>query len=668
MHRKLTSVLLTLALMVAMFSGLSLTASAENQYPTWPEMTGALSARYINKDGTQVTRLEVGETFSLELWMNGIAPYAMTVPINWDPSVVQMVNKRTGTVVSNGLKKESNLGDGFEIGEACYDTSWGWDYLPKYWNGRLVFSTPQSGSDGYPYVDNDKGFCRMFFYVDAPTPPAEPQLILRLTFKVLKQGKPNFHFATSADTYYDLASPKGLTMAFTETGVVPSKMVLPEVYVISNWQEETPVPPDPGIGNPDDPNGKPNTDDPVTPPDPKPPVGDKAQLVTASHLNSFPYSAPISAQAVIEQVATEIQQTDNYVIPGSSLAAAINSLVSSSASSILVKMPDQIISKNDYTISFSCANFDDLVNRKNAIIYFETPYGYVGVDAGAVLSQVGDKAQLTLATSPVSGGVKVNVLVNGKSLAGFNSPAMVIILPYRGTGTPKVTSSTVFGSYTKGAQPLSVSHYYASQNVISFMTPSAGTFTVGDQVAQNFSDVKTSYWGYNAISTLSRIGIVNGQTATTYKPEGRVTRAELAKLITCTLSTYRTNLSTKFTDVKTSDWFFPFIASANSVGIVNGQSETKFAPNENVTRQDMAVMAYRGLQKMGVQLKYVRSAPNFKDAGSIASYAKEAVTALYRAGIINGMGDDTFQPKGTATRAQAAQVIYGLYQQVQGLV
>ena len=83
-----------------------------------------------------------------------------------------------------------------------------------------------------------------------------------------------------------------------------------------------------------------------------------------------------------------------------------------------------------------------------------------------------------------------------------------------------------------------------------------------------------------------------------------------------------------------------------------------------MSRQDMAVVIYRTAEKLG--LKISGEAESFADSSDISDYAKDAVKALTAKGIINGMGDGTFAPKATVTRAQAAKVIYGLIELVGG--
>ena len=99
------------------------------------------------------------------------------------------------------------------------------------------------------------------------------------------------------------------------------------------------------------------------------------------------------------------------------------------------------------------------------------------------------------------------------------------------------------------------------------------------------------------------------------------------------------------------------------MGIVGGIGDGLFGTGRNITRQDMAVMIYKALTAKGVGLE--AGALAFSDSAAVSDYAKDAVAALANAEIINGQGDNTFNPNGEATRAEAASIIYGMYKRIQ---
>ena len=173
-----------------------------------------------------------------------------------------------------------------------------------------------------------------------------------------------------------------------------------------------------------------------------------------------------------------------------------------------------------------------------------------------------------------------------------------------------------------------------------------------------FTDVPESRWSYPYIQQLYDAGVVSGTSATTFEPTAVVTRAQfvtmLAGLQGADVSAYT---SGRFTDVPANAWYAPYVNWAADNGVVYGVSDTEFAPNDEITRQDMAVMLCRYAEQFGIQLGTGTPAVTFTDEADIAGYALPSVQALQRAGVISGMPDGSFRPRDTATREQACVVL-----------
>ena len=122
---------------------------------------------------------------------------------------------------------------------------------------------------------------------------------------------------------------------------------------------------------------------------------------------------------------------------------------------------------------------------------------------------------------------------------------------------------------------------------------------------------------------------------------------------------YNENAKSNFSDVKSGAWYESYIASAYKNGLVSGVTENTFGVGKFITRQDMAVICYRVLEKKGIPSNE-RDFNGFQDEDTISDYAKEAVKELYILGMINGTGDGCFSPLLLATRAQSAVMIYNL--------
>lgn len=185
-----------------------------------------------------------------------------------------------------------------------------------------------------------------------------------------------------------------------------------------------------------------------------------------------------------------------------------------------------------------------------------------------------------------------------------------------------------------------------------------------------FRDTK-NHWAKDQIALLAGEDILNGTGDGYFSPETKVTRSQFVQMLSkfsgedC--SAYTTD---EFADVGSGDWYAPAVAWAVEHGITTGSGNGLFSPNAPITRQDMAVMLQRYVEKVAKEeLPQENAILEFTDASSIAVYAKDAVAAMQTAGIINGISDGgsyRFAPEAQATRAQAASMIAGLYHVLYG--
>ena len=159
-------------------------------------------------------------------------------------------------------------------------------------------------------------------------------------------------------------------------------------------------------------------------------------------------------------------------------------------------------------------------------------------------------------------------------------------------------------------------------------------------------------WAEDAILALSEKGIVSGKADGVFAPNDPLTREQFVTMIVKAFD-LKTDGTIEFADVKPADWFYDYVNAAFNNNIVRGYGDS-FGVGEKITRQDMAVMVYNAISD---KKEFAENGEKFADDADIADYAREAVYYLKNAGIINGVGDGRFDPKGINTRAQAAVVI-----------
>ena len=172
--------------------------------------------------------------------------------------------------------------------------------------------------------------------------------------------------------------------------------------------------------------------------------------------------------------------------------------------------------------------------------------------------------------------------------------------------------------------------------------------------AYSFSDVNAGDWYHEAVDYTLKNGLMNGVGGGRFDPDGSLTRAMLVTILYRSENTPDVSgESNPFADVPDGQWYTDAVIWAAKEGIVNGTSKTTFAPNDSITREQIATILYRydGAVKVSGDLD------QFSDASDVSTYALDAMVWAVKEGIIGGM-NGKLSPKDNATRAQIATILY----------
>ncbi|WNS40796.1 glycoside hydrolase family 66 protein [Paenibacillus sp. MMS20-IR301] len=178
---------------------------------------------------------------------------------------------------------------------------------------------------------------------------------------------------------------------------------------------------------------------------------------------------------------------------------------------------------------------------------------------------------------------------------------------------------------------------------------------------KTYADVPGDHWAYKAIHILTAKHVINGMTENTFNPSAKVTRAQFTALLAKALQ-LKGDDPAPFTDVAAGSWYAGDVAAAYQAGIITGRSGTRFAPNEAITRQEMAVILAKALDKAG-GIGLAGGTASFRDSGEISAWAQAAVQLVQSAGLMKGYTNGAFKPGAYATRAEAALTIEHLIRQ-----
>lgn len=181
---------------------------------------------------------------------------------------------------------------------------------------------------------------------------------------------------------------------------------------------------------------------------------------------------------------------------------------------------------------------------------------------------------------------------------------------------------------------------------------------VEPQPEQAFSDMdNVSDWAADFIIRAKGYGILNGNESNQCLPQDNLTRAEFVVLLLKTMGLEKADSFTSvFTDVADGSWYTPYVLRAFENGLIHGVGDGLFAPDQPITREDMAVIISNAYQLTGD----VQSL-DLKDTNTVSLYAKDAVAAVYQNGIMLG-SDGWFSPQEFTTREMAVVVMVKLYE------
>ena len=172
-----------------------------------------------------------------------------------------------------------------------------------------------------------------------------------------------------------------------------------------------------------------------------------------------------------------------------------------------------------------------------------------------------------------------------------------------------------------------------------------------------FSDVKKTRWSYGAINNAVAKGYMNGVGDGKFDPAGSMTRGMVVTVLYRREGSPKVTFRNDFTDVKAGKYYSDAVIWAKDEGIVNGITETTFDPNGKITREQLATMLSRFSERCPVSVPERADLSGYPDNDKIHSYARDAMAWANEANLIKGMNDGTLSPRGYATREQFATIL-----------
>ena len=176
-----------------------------------------------------------------------------------------------------------------------------------------------------------------------------------------------------------------------------------------------------------------------------------------------------------------------------------------------------------------------------------------------------------------------------------------------------------------------------------------------------FGDVQKNDWYYESVKYVYENNLMQG-TDIGFEQDSKMTRAMLVTTLYRMQNSEKVNAIHNFSDVPEGFWYTDAVTWAVANNIVNGVSETEFMPEQEVTREQMALMIWRYAKLLGIDVSNVSNIEIYADANEISDWALDAINWANAVSLLNGTDTTTLSPKDTATRAQVATIIMRFFQ------
>lgn len=317
------------------------------------------------------------------------------------------------------------------------------------------------------------------------------------------------------------------------------------------------------------------------------------------------------------------------------------------------------------------------INMNTAYAALELPSNMLNTDALSSKVKSASKVAISIERddyADLSSDIKAKIVERPMIKLGFSindmptewsnieSPVKVSI-PYVPTEAEKksIEHIVVLRIDNKGnAFAIPNGKYDENTKSVTFSTTQFGRFAVA-YVHRTFSDLKSHAWAKHQIEVLASKGIINGTSETTFAPQAFITRADFMVLLVKALD-LNAVVDSNFDDVPADAYYYNQIGIAKKLGITTGVGDNKYNPKAQITRQDMMVLITRALMVSG-KISSEGTADviaTYTDKDEIAPYAVTGVATLVKEGIVLG-SNNMINPKGNASRAELAAIVYKIY-------
>ena len=284
----------------------------------------------------------------------------------------------------------------------------------------------------------------------------------------------------------------------------------------------------------------------------------------------------------------------------------------------------------------------------------------VGEDYGGALTATTTQAVVKPYIPPANPNYKITVeatqggtVVVTPTSAKAGTTVTLTPVPDQGFALDTLTVTDRFGDAVRVTEQADGTHTFTMPNGQVTVT---ATFTETAPEPLPFTDVAEGDWFYDAVRYAYENGLMDGVGGNRFAPNSATTRAQLVTILYRLEGQPAVSGDLPFTDVETGTWYTNAVLWAAQNNIVNGVSDTEFAPGDDLTRQQLVTILYRYAEAKGYDVSASADLSGYPDAGQVQDYAQPAMAWAVAEGIVEGM-DGNLNPAGNASRAQIATIL-----------
>jgi len=248
-----------------------------------------------------------------------------------------------------------------------------------------------------------------------------------------------------------------------------------------------------------------------------------------------------------------------------------------------------------------------------------------------------------------------NISSGDKKVSSFDGNEIELTVPYTLTEGENSEKIVIYYIDDNGnIQTINNCEYDGMTKTIRFKTKHLSYYAVG---YEQFDDI-VNHWAKESINYVYGKNLFNGTTAYEFGPNQSMTRGMFITVIGRLAKADIKDTATGFSDVSQTDYYAPYIKWAVDNKLVSGMGNNIFAPNQAITREEMAVILANYMKMLGNEVNI--QSFEFNDEEKISIWAKESIKLIQSLGLIQGKGNNNFDPKATSTRAEVAIIIQRL--------